>query len=420
MRSSFREFYVPTSAEVEVAWASGWIVLDTNVLLNMYSYPKPSRELWQKVMSLLRERGQIWMPHQVGLEYQRNRPAIMMSQKEVYAKLLAGVAEIGKQADSMDNLVPHPVVDIQKYSTEIREVLEKQKRRLEDAQRKHKVSMNDDPIRDAIDAAYEGFVGEALDPKELEELYKQGAARYAALIPPGFGDADKAEERARAGCDFGVQREYGDLVIWEQVKRQATATKRPIIIVTDDKKKGDWFWLSKTKARYGVHPILRREMYEASGQCLLVNTPNDFLELASERLNILGVEKAIAEVQLVDEQVLRRRDMERQRVLRAASLDQAYRTARLRSGELEQELEAERGRGAFLEMEFARAMEEDDRPRGMDLRRAMVESRERQDSLMDSVREARAEMSAIRNTRVHLLHGDESESSGEPPRWKKK
>jgi len=403
MRERFQEFYPPDADEFDQLWSCGCVILDTNVLLNMYAYPKQSRELWLQVMELLRSRGQLWMPHQVGLEYQRNRAAVMMAQKEVYDKLSSGLAEISKIAETMDSYSPHPVIDINKYTGEVRDVVDRQKRRIDEARKKHSVRIADDPIRDVLDKVYGGIVGPPLDDTELSELYQTGERRYAAFIPPGFGDARKAEDAATAGCDFGVKREYGDLVLWEQVKRFASSAQCPIMIVTDDKKKGDWCWLSRTKANLGTHPLLKRELQSAAGQFLFVSAPDDFLEQASERLGIRGAEKAIAEVQLVDRQVVRRRELERDRIERLISVEQALNGAMQRCDELEQILAVERARSGQLAVRATRMSIDDDRS-AVAAHRELMESRERIAATAEALDQAQRERSSMQKMYKRLAH----------------
>ena len=68
MSKLFSGYYRPDEDEFRILWESGVFILDTNVLLDLYRYPKELREELVGVLGKLSE--QLWLPHQVFLEYQ--------------------------------------------------------------------------------------------------------------------------------------------------------------------------------------------------------------------------------------------------------------------------------------------------------------------------------------------------------------
>ena len=71
MRDLFPSYYRPTDEEFKELWEKCFFIFDTNVLLNLYLYDKKTLNDFLKVLKVVNER--LWIPHQVALEFQKNR-----------------------------------------------------------------------------------------------------------------------------------------------------------------------------------------------------------------------------------------------------------------------------------------------------------------------------------------------------------
>ena len=71
MNKHYPEYKRLTLDAINVIWERGVIVLDTNILLNLYRYSEATRDDILSAMEKLKDR--LWMPYQVGLEYFNNR-----------------------------------------------------------------------------------------------------------------------------------------------------------------------------------------------------------------------------------------------------------------------------------------------------------------------------------------------------------
>ena len=92
MRSSFCGYYPPTPDDYERLWKEATIVLDTNVLLNLYRLPTSARDEFLTVLDLLKDR--LWVPHQVALEFQRNRLTVIAAERKSTEDALSSAQEI--------------------------------------------------------------------------------------------------------------------------------------------------------------------------------------------------------------------------------------------------------------------------------------------------------------------------------------
>jgi hypothetical protein len=71
MRDLFPGYYQPTEQEFDELWKECIFSFDTNVLLNIYRYSPQTRERLFDILEKLQER--IWVTHQVGYEFHKNR-----------------------------------------------------------------------------------------------------------------------------------------------------------------------------------------------------------------------------------------------------------------------------------------------------------------------------------------------------------
>lgn len=67
----FRDYLTPADDDYQSVMSSGLVVLDANVLLNLYRYATSTREDLFNVLRKLGDR--LWVPHQVAHEFWKNR-----------------------------------------------------------------------------------------------------------------------------------------------------------------------------------------------------------------------------------------------------------------------------------------------------------------------------------------------------------
>jgi len=103
MRNLFPWYYRPTEDEFNSIWAQGIFVFDTNVLLNLYSYPETAREVFLSVLDKISDR--IWIPYHVGLEFHRNRFVRIKQANQKVEKLLQTIKNTGNQLSMEVNTI---------------------------------------------------------------------------------------------------------------------------------------------------------------------------------------------------------------------------------------------------------------------------------------------------------------------------
>lgn len=264
MKRGFHGFYKPNNEEFDTLWDDAIIVVDANVLLNLYTY---SQSTAGEILSLLAEYDQqIWLPHQVAAEFHANRCGIILKETKRYAEIAKALEAVGAALRARKQ---HPYVTPE-LAHKFDQVEAEIKNELEDGKRKHRELISADSICDKITDLFDGKVGAATREEELEQLHKEGSNRYARKIPPGYSDVKKPEPDR-----------YGDLVLWHQLMEYATACKQPVIFVTDDLKE-DW-WAFAGDNRLGPRPELRHEFRKKTGYDIYIYSTEAFVDTANER-----------------------------------------------------------------------------------------------------------------------------------------
>lgn len=262
MRDMFRGYYQPTDEEMAAIWQDGLISLDANVLLSLYNVQEATSALYLEAME--QRKPQMWIPHQVALEFHRN----------VHK-------ERAKQTAAHQNRIKQ----IEGLIGDLRSTARKSRLTASEAQRKAVDSLNDlkaellaerdaiaeqtnhrtpDMLLERIAKLFDGQVGAEPEEAALNAMFKDGEKRFADEVPPGFEDA-----KTKTG-----NRKYGDYVLWRQLMNHASNMKRDVIFVTDDDK-ADW-WLKIEKTSVAPRPELIQEFRSVTGQDILILNSSQF------------------------------------------------------------------------------------------------------------------------------------------------
>ena len=82
MREAFKGLNLYSKETYEDIWENATIVLDTNILLNLFRYSKDTRKEFFTVLNSYKSR--LWLPYQVIREYYKNRDKVIKdSTKEI-------------------------------------------------------------------------------------------------------------------------------------------------------------------------------------------------------------------------------------------------------------------------------------------------------------------------------------------------
>lgn len=307
MKSSFTGFYAPTTEQYEALWKEALFVLDTNILLNLYRLPTLARDELIGVLELLKDR--IWIPHQVGLEFQRGRLTVIAAErKSTEEALSAAQSVVGQVKNKVEGLqIDKRGLGIE--SKPLLDELEKSNQKLIDAIKAIHSSQLDvsstDLVRQKLDELLEGRVGRGPTTQdELDVLVVNGDERFSNKIPPGFADLDKDKNPNESSFIYDhikYQRKFGDLILWRQLLEHVKETKiKKVLFITADRK-DDWWWREQGKT-IGPHPELMREIKRDGGvELFWMYSSGQFVEHANKYSKAKVSTQSVAEIEQVAE-----------------------------------------------------------------------------------------------------------------------
>lgn len=296
----------------EPFYTCGMIVLDTNVLLDLYRYTPSARDEVVEALKLVADR--LWMPYQVGLELVRGRNKVIFDRTRLLgtaaqqvregfdrawqniASTLAGVKQL--LADHANDLPGQRELDELINQQSFQELTAPWKQELisraEQIRNSHDVQLGSlvsgsDRVLRQVAELYGDQIGEPPSNSDLQHRVESAAEfRYPNQIPPGFADHGKGTDLAAAG----------DFLLWEEVVQQATELPPPrrVLFVSGDAKE-DWYEPSAPGRRKQPWPHLFEEMRRRSQAELLVVRPQDFFKDVREYLNAAIAQSTVEEIE---------------------------------------------------------------------------------------------------------------------------
>lgn len=282
MRQEFLGYYFPTEKEFESLWSECTFVFDANMLINLYRFPKDSREAMLKIMENIKDR--IWIPHQVALDYHKNLHGEIYNQKKAYDNFkdrcnvsinelineLSGLRHSNIESAGIEKILKQCLEDI---AIELSNQRELQPDLVE--------------IQNKVIRLIGNNIGVPFTPEKLEELYAIGDVRYQAKVPPGYKDLNEKKGETTLHNGITYKDEFGDFIYWRQILDKASeeVSIKSIILVTDDSKE-DWVYKVKGEKK-GPHPELIHEFQkECNGKQFYLYNSERFLEYAKGKLNL--------------------------------------------------------------------------------------------------------------------------------------
>jgi hypothetical protein len=290
MKQLFPGYYRPSEQEFVEMWKSGIFAFDANMLLNIYRYTPETQKSFFHVLERLKDR--IWIPHQAALEFQVNRLEVISVQEKAYLAIESLFSEeLRKLEAGLNSYRRHTYVDVSRLTESLQNEFERTKEGLRKVKAHHPDYFDSDPLRDKIEALFEGKIGGPYSNDKLDDLHKKAELRFTSSppIPPGYKDAKKPSPQ-----------KYGDVVLWFQTLDFALETQRPILLITDDRKE-DWWFVHEGKT-VGPKPELVQEMHATAEVKFYMYHSDQFLEYAQKFLSITDQENAIEEAKEIRKQ----------------------------------------------------------------------------------------------------------------------
>jgi hypothetical protein len=284
MRDLFPGWVPPDEATLDRYWNEATFAVDASVLLDLYRFSEKTRTGLLTALRSFDDR--LWIPHQVGLEFHRNRFGVLLAQREAEGNLLSGLGQIKEELIKQlgERLKGAGRRDLDPLREAIDAGFDRLRQSLMEAEKEHTKglgeSISEDPIYDEVADLCETRVGEPFDLDRQSEVFGDAEERFRTKTPPGYLDMEKDEDR-----------KYGDVILWHQLLDRAEKTRKPIVLISDDQKE-DWVWEERGKT-LGPRPELVAEMIRHAEVGFHLYTPTRFLQMWEQRAEGREVEPEV-------------------------------------------------------------------------------------------------------------------------------
>lgn len=277
----FREFFYNERLDFKSLQNDTIVVFDTNTLLNIYRYSNDTRN--KLISAIKRIQSFIWMPYQVGLEFNLNRRNVIsklhMEKEQRIQEIKDLMNDSIKQLSQSVSKVSLKSTDANSRKKEIVDFINKKTTEFENELQKEIDSLYEmldlgEDLASEIATIFDGSIGDCYTQELLDSKLKDAKERYENKIPPGFKDSNKNDILNYNGVKF--EKKYGDLIVWHQILDKASDEKiKKVVLITDDNKE-DWWYISAGKT-IGPRAELKNEMLRVANADLYMLNANSFL-----------------------------------------------------------------------------------------------------------------------------------------------
>lgn len=281
MKELYSGYSKKDKQELKELWKDVLITFDANVILNLYRYSESTRTAILELIDKFKD--QIFLTHQVGLEYNRNRYEIISDQENSHKDFLKKLKTIENDLKSKDT---PPFLSDNLYKS-MSSVFNKVEKEIQTHIDSFEEMIDNDKIFDKIDEIFKNKITKKFDEEKISEIYKEGNDRYEKKIPPGYEDNKKP-----------VNRKFGDLVFWKEILEKSKTNKKSIILISDERKE-DWIWKLRNGKTIGPRQELVEELKEYSGKSFHIYSTERFLNFGQTYLNENVNNKAILEIEKI-------------------------------------------------------------------------------------------------------------------------
>jgi hypothetical protein len=271
------DHYLPcTDKTVRSAMQAGLVVVDANVLLNLYRFATKARNELFAAFDGLADR--IWIPHQVGLEFHKNRLDVISERGTAYDGVLdliethdtTIIREIGDKARQLANRVALPADDRDQLLEMVNTLFLPIRKRLDKMREAHGLANmpTPDPILSRLQVIFEERVGAPYNENDGPRVLAEAQRRIKDKVPPGFKDAS-----AR-----------GDYFVWRQTLDEVAARQVEYLVFVTSDVKEDWYLRVKGQV-ICARPELIEEARKEAGCSLVMMRTESFLRNSAEYLD---------------------------------------------------------------------------------------------------------------------------------------
>lgn len=261
MKDRFPGYYPLEDNEMVTLFKSAKIVLDANVLLDLYKLPDAQANEVIKILQNDNLKDRLWIPFDVAWLYHQEVNNVIISEVGNVGSLRNHLV---RSKELVAKLKGHPYLDDDKKDRlntlieEINAFCEQQENLL-----LHKLS--NCAIKVKLADLFHGKLGDVYDSAQLKSIYEDGQKRYSNLIPPGYFGKQDSDKR----------KNFHDLIVWKQLLAYGKDQQTDIIFITGQLRP-DWYYVINDEALSPRHELI-----------------NEFMEQTKKRYYSLGLSQFV-------------------------------------------------------------------------------------------------------------------------------
>jgi hypothetical protein len=290
--NGFEAYRTVTDGDYRLLFTSGLIILDTNVLFDLYRYHPETRKELLDVLDQLRER--LWIPNQVMSEFWAGRESVLEDASDI-SSTVGILDKLGGQymdrvrewtnSAGLRGITADSLVEISKSAFDA--TIDKIHSLADDKALKAAGNTAEDPVIIRLGSIFQSRVGNPLSvERKRTAINEEAPQRFADNRPPGFMDANKKNGNP-----------VGDYLIWIEILGEAKRQKVDVLFVTRDTKE-DWYRQERGQTK-GPNPQLVEEMRNIAGVRLFMLRPASFLKHAGDLLQVKVSPESVEDAQRV-------------------------------------------------------------------------------------------------------------------------
>ena len=283
----FDVYRTVTDDEYRSVLLSGMIVLDANIMLDLYRYHESTREELLDLLAKLGDR--LWIPNHAMTEFWKNRTMVLDDPKDIGTV----IEELAQQETKYKDRIRHwagrvglpPDLQLQLLDivTPAFDSLKDSLREFgQDGTLSDAGDTSKDPVVARLSSILDGRIGAPTDVEARRRVIEDARQRVKDNRPPGNKDAGKSSNAA------------GDCLVWFETLQEAKRRRVDVLFVTRDVKE-DWWRIEHGQAK-GPHPELAREMREVAGVRLFMLRPDSLLFHAADPLSVKVSDASVKDV----------------------------------------------------------------------------------------------------------------------------
>jgi hypothetical protein len=158
----FKHYQQYSDKELKTIWNNCLFVFDTNFLLDIYRRSRDTADRYLEILNGLNEGKQLWIPHQVGLEFHKNRIAEIIKYQDTYEQIISLFKNLNKEIEN--TYIHHPILKVQEINAKVSSITSY----IESESKKHPNCTTEDNILQKINELFNNNVG----PEYSDEQFK--------------------------------------------------------------------------------------------------------------------------------------------------------------------------------------------------------------------------------------------------------